>query len=135
MGSVATSGTDSVTIDSTTVFALTLEGSGESSMYTARVVEGIQSTDSMPLNYVLSPNYPNPFNESTTIEFTMKDEGYATLKVYDLLGREIETLAQGTYSRGVHQFQWNSDGMASGVYYYKFTAGSYTETRSMILVR
>jgi hypothetical protein len=87
-----------------------------------------------PKDFMLFQNFPNPFNESTTIEFTMKEEGYATLKVYDLLGREIETLAEGTYSRGVHQCSWHAEGLPNGVYYCKFTAGSYSETRSMVLV-
>jgi hypothetical protein len=95
----------------------------------------IGSIDPIPLNYYLRQNYPNPFNRSTTIEFTMKDEGYANLKVFDVVGREIETLAEGRYSRGVHKCSWHAKGLPNGVYYYKFTAGSYTETRSMVLVR
>jgi len=138
IGTVATSGTQSTTIDTTTVFALTLEGSGGTSMYTARVLVGAQSPGIEPdtlLKFFLIKSYPNPFNTSTTIEFSLPNDCQLSLKVFDALGREIETLAEGIYTRGIHRFQWNAKGMASGVYYYKFTSGSYTETRSMILVR
>jgi len=138
IGSVATSGTDSVTIDTTTVFALTLEGSGGSSMYTARVIVGSESpgieSDTLP-KFFLIESYPNPFNTVTTVKIYLPEDSHVSLKVFDALGREIEILAEGIYLRGVHRCKWNADGMASGVYYYKLTAGSYTETRSMILVR
>jgi len=138
IGSVAISGTQSIAVDSTIVFALTLEGSGETSLYTARVIVGSQSQviepDTLPKFFFIK-SYPNPFNTGTTIEFFLPGDSRVSLKVYDALGREIQTLAEGTYSHGVHQCQWNAEGMASGVYYYKFTAGSYTETRSMILLR
>jgi hypothetical protein len=138
IGTVATSGTQSATVDSTTVFALTLEGSGGTSLYTARVIVGSESPviehDTL-LEFFFIESYPNPFNTSATIEFFLPAESQISLKVFDVLGREVENLAQGMYTCGTYRFQWNSDDMASGVYYCKFTAGSYMETRSMILVR
>jgi hypothetical protein len=138
IGSVATSGIDSVTIDSTTVFALTLEGSGGTSLYTARVIVGAESPgigpDTLP-KFLRIESYPNPFNTVTTVEVYLPEDTHISLKVFDALGRAIETLAEGRYTRGIHRFLWNAEDMASGVYYYKFTVGSYTETRSMILVR
>jgi hypothetical protein len=138
IGTVATSGTQSATVDSTTVFALTLEGSGGTSIYTARVIVGTQSLvielDTLP-KFLRIESYPNPFNTGATIEFSLPHYSYVSLKVFDVLGREVETLAHGIYSQGIHRFRWNTDGMASGVYYCRFTAGSYTETLSMVLVR
>jgi hypothetical protein len=93
------------------------------------------STAAPPLEYGLSQNYPNPFNPSTTIEFTVPNDGYASLEVFDALGREIMTLARGLQSRGRHRYQWNAEGKASGVYFYRFTSGTYTETRRMMLLR
>ena len=65
----------------------------------------------------------------------MPNEGYATLKVFDILGREITTLAQGIYKQGTYRLPWNIGGIASGVYYCKFTSGSYTLTRKMMVIR
>jgi len=138
IGSVATSGTDSVTIDSTTVFALTLEGSGGSSMYTARVTVGTQSPgvdpDALP-GFLRIESCPNPFSTVTTVKIYLPENSNVSLKVFDVLGREIETLAEGTLSRGIHRLQWDAEEMASGVYYCRFTAGSHTETHSMVLIR
>jgi hypothetical protein len=89
----------------------------------------------VPPDYVLKQNYPNPFNSVTTIEFVMKEDHYAYLKVYDILGREIETLAQGMYGRGLHRLKWDSKNVASGIYYYKFTSGTYAGIRKMLLLR
>jgi hypothetical protein len=138
IGTVATSGVDSFTIDSTTVFALTLEGSGGTSLYTARVIVGAEAPgiepDTLP-KFLRIESFPNPFNTVTTVEIYLPEDSHVSLKVFDALGRVIETLAEGWYTRGIHRVRWNTDGIASGVYYCKFTAGSYTETRSMVLVR
>jgi len=93
------------------------------------------SGGSSQMNYFLEPPYPNPTNGRSIIEFVMPNEGYATLKVFDILGREITTLAQGIYKQGTYRLPWNIGGIASGVYYCKFTSGSYTLTRKMMVIR
>jgi hypothetical protein len=85
-----------------------------------------------PRDYELSQNYPNPFNPATTIEFSLPAEGPATLVVYDLLGREVAHLADGINSAGIHRVPWNATGLAGGVYFYRLTAGRFTETRRML---
>jgi hypothetical protein len=136
IGIVATS--DSIetdTIYTTTLFELTLTGQSGSTKYSVLVTVKDQPASGTQLKYFLMPPYPNPFNGNTIIEFMMPNDGYASLKVFDILGREIQTLAQGMYLRGIHQFRWNAGTVASGVYYCAFTSGSITQTQRMVVVR
>ena len=89
----------------------------------------------LPKSFALSQNYPNPFNPSTTIAFALPSRSFATLKVYDMLGREVailvsEDLAAGTYTR-----QWNAANLSSGIYFYRLIAGSFTQTKKLILLK
>jgi hypothetical protein len=85
---------------------------------------------------ILDQNYPNPFNPSTNIEFHLpQDMAITELKVYDVLGREISTIFSGYLPGGNYKFRWEGSGLASGVYFYKLTAGLFTETKKMILLR
>ncbi|RPI07135.1 MAG: T9SS C-terminal target domain-containing protein [Ignavibacteriae bacterium] len=94
-----------------------------------------------PAEYSLSQNFPNPFNPSTTIEYTLPRDGFVSLKVFDLLGRETATLVHGVQQSGPHTITWNSVNQAqgvsmkSGVYFYTITAGQFTQTRKMILIK
>jgi len=87
------------------------------------------------------PNYPNPFNPSTTIQYCVgsgvrdADAGWVRLAVYDLLGREVAVLVNDRKEPGNHSVQWDATGMSSGVYLCRFKAGSFVETRAMLLLR
>jgi hypothetical protein len=83
----------------------------------------------------LEPNYPNPFNPSTVITAQWPAESDVRLVVYDLLGTEVALLADGRYPAGVHEFRFDGTGLASGVYLYRLEAGSFVQTRRMLLVR
>jgi hypothetical protein len=137
IGIVATN--DSIETDiiyTTTLFVLTLTGpTGSIATYNILVTVESQPTAGAKLKYSFEPPFPNPSNGSTMIEFMMQNDGYATLKVFDTLGREIATLAQGVYSSGVHRFPWNIGGLASGIYYCKFATSSYTKIQKMIVLR
>jgi 5'-nucleotidase/UDP-sugar diphosphatase len=85
--------------------------------------------------FALSPNYPNPFNPATTISYSLPQDAYVTLKVYNSLGQEVAVLVQGTVGAGEHQVQWNSGNLASGMYFYQLRSGTFTETKRMLLVR
>ncbi|HLP18493.1 MAG TPA: aryl-sulfate sulfotransferase [Bacteroidota bacterium] len=74
-----------------------------------------------PSEFSIKQNYPNPFNPSTTLEFSLPCESQVTLRIYDMLGRKVESLANGRYAAGVHQVRWNA-GVPSGVYVYRFEA-------------
>jgi len=96
--------------------------------------------DSPPPATSLQQNYPNPFNPATSIAFTLAEPGHATIEIFDVGGRRIRTLVRQWYGAGSHVAGWDGrdhDGrsVASGVYFYRLTAGSASESRKMVLAR
>ena len=89
----------------------------------------------LPGQYVLEQNYPNPFNPTTSISYQLSAHSFVTLKVYDVLGREISTLVNQMCAPGSHTVRWDASTLSSGVYFYKLEAGDFTQTRKMILQR
>jgi len=87
----------------------------------------------MPSTYLLQQNYPNPFNPNTTISFSIPTSEFVTLKVYDVLGREIATLVNENLSAGSYSYNFDAKNLTSGVYLYKLQAGKYSETKKMLL--
>ncbi|MEO8515063.1 MAG: T9SS type A sorting domain-containing protein [Ignavibacteria bacterium] len=97
---------------------------------------GIQQISSdIPNQFSLSQNYPNPFNPSTKIQFALPKSTYVQIIVYDELGRELETIVNEQLNAGTYQMDWNAANFPSGVYYYKLTAGSYSDTKKMVLIK
>ncbi|MBS1519236.1 MAG: T9SS type A sorting domain-containing protein [Bacteroidetes bacterium] len=91
-------------------------------------------------NFRLSQNYPNPFNPSTNIRFNIisnerNNNSNVRLVIYDAVGKEIQTLVNQNLSPGSYEVQWNAESAAGGVYYYTLTAGDFTETKKMILIK
>lgn len=86
-------------------------------------------------DFYLNQNYPNPFNPVTRISFTLPENSFTILKVYNLLGEEVATLIEADMEAGVHSTEWKAAGFASGVYLYRLQAGSYTGIKKMILLR
>lgn len=80
-------------------------------------------------------NYPNPFNNSTIIEFSLPETGIATLKVYNLIGQEVATIVSSTLVAGNYQYRWNASGLASGIYYYRLESGGSNQASKMILLK
>jgi len=108
---------------------------------TTRVEDKNQNS---PSTFHLAQNYPNPFpshgrgifdNPSTTIRFYLPDAAPVTLQILDLSGGEIESLANGKFSAGKHQVQWNAAKYPGGIYFYRLRAGNFSATRKLILVR
>jgi photosystem II stability/assembly factor-like uncharacterized protein len=90
----------------------------------------------LPAGYVLEQNYPNPFNPVTAIRYEIPARGaYVSLKLYDVLGREIATLVNGMKQPGVYQEKWDGTRFPSGVYLYRLTAGTFSAVKKMILLR
>ena len=85
--------------------------------------------------YSLSENYPNPFNPATTITFTLDETAPVSLKIYDLLGREVAALIDGILPGGTHSIHWEAGDRAGGVYFFRLTAGDFHQTKRMLLVR
>ena len=104
-----------------------------SEMITAVFADG-ELTD-LPTHFNLEQNYPNPFNASTTIEFSLLNSAFVTLKVYNLLGEEITTLIAEQRAAGTHKFSWDVRGLASGVYLYRLEAGEFMQRKKLILMR
>jgi hypothetical protein len=86
-------------------------------------------------SYALAQNYPNPFNPSTTIRYSIPKSGLVTLRVYDMLGREVATLVDQEQNAGVYSVKFNASGLSSGIYLYKLESGSFTKTHKLMLVK
>jgi hypothetical protein len=99
------------------------------------IATGIEVAKSVPTKYALGQNYPNPFNPSTTITFFLPHSANTSLKVFDMLGREVITLVNGFTTSGTHEVQFNATNFASGFYSYKLTSGNITEVKKMMLVK
>jgi len=88
-----------------------------------------------PDSFGLEQNYPNPFNPTTSLAFLLGEECQVRIDVYNVLGRQVATLADDRYPAGRHVVQWNARGAASGAYFYRMQAGSHIQTRSMMLLK
>jgi subtilisin family serine protease len=88
-----------------------------------------------PKMYFLSQNYPNPFNPAAIIQYDVPTSSWITLKVYDMLGREVATLINGMESAGYKQVKFNASSLPTGVYTYRMTAGSFVQTKKMVLIK
>jgi hypothetical protein len=86
-------------------------------------------------NFELYQNYPNPFSTTTTIEFSQKNKGFTTLKVYNILGDEVASLISGEQQEGNYKYTWDANGVSSGMYFYKLTIDGMTQTRKLFLVK
>lgn len=94
-----------------------------------------QISTEIPDQFSLFQNYPNPFNPSTKIRFALPKNEFVNLKVYDVLGKEVETIINEELNTGTFEVDWNSVNYPSGVYYYKLSAGDYSETKKMVLIK
>ena len=88
-----------------------------------------------PGAFVLNQNYPNPFNPYTSIEYTLPSNGYARLEIYNSSGQLIDVLVNGYRQAGSHMAVWNTGNHASGIYFYRFRFGSFTEMKKMTLLK
>ena len=98
-------------------------------------VSDVKIEETIPGDYKLSQNYPNPFNPSTSIEYSIPEESFVELKVYDVLGNEVTTLVNDQRAAGVYQADFSGKGLASGLYIARITAGNYTSSIKMTLMK
>ena len=89
----------------------------------------------IPLRSELLQNYPNPFNPSTTIRYTLPHSSFVTLTVYNTLGQQAAQLVNEQQGAGDHETVFRGDGLASGVYFYRLEAGSFTSVKKLLLLR
>ena len=92
-------------------------------------------SNEIPDRFSLSQNYPNPFNPNTIINYQLSMFNYVSLKVYDVLGKEVATLVNEKQSAGKYEVEFDGSNLTSGVYFYKLTAGEFTDTKRMILIK
>jgi len=88
-----------------------------------------------PVTYSLLPAYPNPFNPITRLAFDLPVASPVHLSVYDILGRQVTTLINGWQNPGLHQVIFNGSQLSSGTYFYRLDAGTFTQTRKMVLLK
>lgn len=89
----------------------------------------------LPVGFSLSQNYPNPFNPTTVIRYQMSANSFVSLRIFDVLGREVATLVDGEMAAGTYRVSFDASGLSSGVYYHTLKVGSSVETRKMILAK
>ena len=94
-----------------------------------------ENNEEIVLSYILSNNYPNPFNPSTTIRYSIPELSFVKLKVYDVLGNEIGTIVNEEKPAGEYEVEFNAKDLTSGIYFYKLIAGNYVETKKMLLLK
>jgi len=95
----------------------------------------VTEESSLPMEYSLSQSHPNPFNPSTQITYSIPKTIDVTLKVYDVIGREIAVLVNERKPAGEYSVTWDAVGIPTGVYFYRIVAGEYIETKKMVVIR
>jgi len=101
-----------------------------------RVVVGVEepATD-IPKKFELAQNYPNPFNPSTIIKYSVPENGFVRLSVYNLIGEEVSILVNEMIDAGFYEVTFNAAGLPSAIYFYRLQAGSFVETKKMVLMK
>ena len=99
------------------------------------IINSITNSNQSEFKFILAQNYPNPFNPSTTINYQIPSAGLVTIKIYDVLGREIETLVNEEKGVGRYKVEFNGSNLASGLYFYRITSNNYSDTKKMVLVK
>jgi hypothetical protein len=91
--------------------------------------------EALPTDFALDQNYPNPFNPTTTIQYALPEAVHVRVSVFNLLGQEVATLVDQVHQAGRHEVRWDAGQLSSGMYIYVIDAGSYRESRRMVLLK
>jgi hypothetical protein len=134
--SYTTTFTDPVnTPESVTVVFSIPSGLKDSTTWNLTIITAVVERELIPKEFALGQNYPNPFNPSTTIRYELPTRSHVVLKVYNLLGQEVATLVDEKIEAGRYKVVWDAIAHPSGVYYYRLQAGSFTETKKLVLLK
>jgi subtilisin family serine protease len=120
------SGWVAITPNNLRIRAIVTSGSGVSS---------VEPAEGVAMQYELLQNYPNPFNPTTSIRFSIPERNRVSLKIYDLLGRQVTELMNEEVVAGKYQVEWNAAGMATGTYFYRLQAGNFAESKKLLLLK
>ena len=116
-------------------YVVDYEGAVEEALRMTSLEDKSKYSSPVPGSYFLDQNYPNPFNPVTKIRFSIKTSQRVTVKIYDILGREVKVLIDDWKIAGQHELLFNGSDLASGVYFYKFEAGNFNQTKKLILLK
>lgn len=133
-------GVNTVNLPATHTFVFHAKIYSNSSLYwedsTSVIVGILDNLDNLPQVFSIKQNYPNPFNPKTTIEFSIPNNEFVELKIFDVNGKEIHTLVNDNLTAGSHKYDWiTAESIASGIYYYTIKAGEFTNTKKLILLK
>ena len=106
-----------------------------SSLDDITVVMGDLQSYLAPSEFALSSSYPNPFNPSTSMDLSLNESGYVSVKVYNVMGQVVSTLVDGNMDAGYHTLTWNADNMPSGMYLVRVQSGNNVETQKLMLLK
>jgi flagellar hook assembly protein FlgD len=99
-------------------------------------VVGIENNvTGIPTEFSLAQNYPNPFNPTTNISFAIPTESFVSIKIYDILGKEVSKIVNETKQAGYYNFNFDATSLSSGMYFYKIEAGNFVQTKRMLLMK
>lgn len=110
-------------------------GTSSQGLYEMDFIVSVEEDDNLVNDFVLYPPYPNPFNSSTKIKFSIPISEFVQIKIYDLLGKEIKTLLNEYKSLGTYELTFDANNLPSGVYFYTLSAGNFTSTKKLILLK
>ena len=96
---------------------------------------GLSGNSQIPGMFSLEQNYPNPFNPVTTVKFYVPEAAKIEITIFDITGKQLDLIAAGIYLPGEYEAEWNAEKYSSGVYFYRMTAGDYSETKTMVLIK
>lgn len=118
--------------DMSKVTEYTVTGDNRDQFFT---VLHLSNGDVLPESFALAQNYPNPFNPSTNIEFTIPVDAHVTVEVFNVLGQSVDVLADEWFTAGSHEVTWDASGVSTGVYLYRLSTSSFSETKKMLLLK
>ena len=110
-------------------------GSGMSGVITVEQPVGVSDDELFVNKFELNQNYPNPFNPSTTIRYSIPSDGFVKLSIFNTIGEEVRTLVNEFKEAGSHDENFDAAKLSSGIYFYKLQAGSFVQTKKMILLK
>jgi len=107
----------------------------ENARWTLNPVGILNLSSEIPKEFKLYQNYPNPFNPTTNLEFDIPKSGFVKIVVYDILGKEVETLVNESLQPGKYKLNFNGDKLTSGIYFYKISSVGFNDIKRMILIK